>query len=84
MSSMEPTRPDVDRLVDTRGRLCPLPIVDLQEAAAELGAGRLIELVSDDVGILADLPAWCAGRGHELVAITEPERGRWHGFVRLH
>jgi len=80
---MKPTRPDVSVVIDTLGKLCPMPIVETQEAARAMGAGEILEVVSDDIGILADMPAWCKGTGHTLLGIEEHDRRRWHCYVRI-
>lgn len=56
-------------VVDARGQLCPLPIIELARAAKALGSG-LIEVIADDPAALADVPAWCALRGADLVRTT--------------
>ena len=80
---MQPTRPDVDLVIDTLGMLCPLPIIEAQNAARVLGNGQLLEVVSDDRGVLADMPAWCKGTGHRFEGTDEDANGHWHCFVRL-
>ena len=60
-----------DELLDARGLLCPLPIVETAKAVARLAVGQILEIRSDDFGVLADMPAWCKGTGHELVAMRE-------------
>ncbi len=57
--------------IDARGVLCPVPIIRLARAAADLPRDSVIELVTDDPAALYDVPAWCRLRGHELVR-TEP------------
>lgn len=57
--------------IDARGVLCPVPIIRLARAAANLPRDSVIELVTDDPAALYDVPAWCRLRGHELVR-TEP------------
>ena len=54
-------------IVEARGVLCPVPIIRLARAAAELPAGSLLELLSDDPAAAHDVPAWCRLRGHELL-----------------
>ncbi len=48
-------------LVDSRGRACPLPIIDL---AKSLKAHSEVELWADDPAVEADLAAFCAATGH--------------------
>jgi len=57
--------------VDSRGRLCPLPVIDLARAARHAAPGDLIDLVADDPAAATDVAAWCSMRGHELVS-SEP------------
>jgi tRNA 2-thiouridine synthesizing protein A len=52
------------RTVDSRGRRCPLPIIDLAGAARELAEGDTITLIADDPAAAADVAAWCRMRGH--------------------
>jgi TusA-related sulfurtransferase len=49
--------------VDSRGRRCPLPIIDLAGAARDAGDGTVIILLADDPAAAADVAAWCRMRG---------------------
>jgi TusA-related sulfurtransferase len=48
-------------LVDSRGRACPLPIIDLAKA---LKSHAEIELWADDPAVGADVGAFCTATGH--------------------
>jgi len=62
------TKPiDTDESLDTTGLYCPLPVVKTAERIKTLRGGTVLEVVSDDGGIEADLPAWCKGYGHEYL-----------------
>jgi tRNA 2-thiouridine synthesizing protein A len=72
--------------VDSRGRRCPLPVIDLARAAATLPVGTTVLLLADDPAAALDIPAWCRLRGHELVdsALEPGGDGRTRRFtVRL-
>ena len=58
-----------DERLDTRGLLCPQPIIETARAVERMAPGQLLEVVSDDIGVLEDMPAWCKGTGHELVGM---------------
>lgn len=76
------TRPlPADESLDTRGLYCPLPVVKTAERMKELQDGTLLEVLSDDAGIEADLPAWCAGFGHEYLGSFR-DGGQWRLYVR--
>ena len=57
--------------VDSRGRACPLPVIDLAKAIVTVEVGDEIHLLSDDAGSAADVPAWCRMRRQELVAVHD-------------
>ena len=53
--------------VDTIGRRCPMPVIELAKWIDEVEIGELVALVADDPGAAADVPAWCRMRGHDYV-----------------
>lgn len=53
--------------IDCRRLLCPLPVIRVQDAVADLPAGTLVEAVCTDPGALQDIPAWCRINGHEMI-----------------
>lgn len=67
--------------VDTSGAFCPVPILEIAKAMRRLPPGALVELVSTDIGLEADLPAWCEATGHTLVRMERRE-GLYVGWVR--
>ena len=70
-----------EELLDTRGSLCPQPIIDLAALVKELAVGAVVRIVSDDAAFPFDLDAWCRGMRHELLSMTQ--EGRVHtGLVR--
>jgi len=69
-------KPPRERKLDTRGKLCPQPILELAAALRKLRVGDEVELLSDDAAIVYDLPAWCASTGHELLHLRR--EGREH------
>jgi TusA-related sulfurtransferase len=67
--------------VDTSGAACPIPILEIAKAIRRVPVGALIELISTDRGLEADLPAWCEATGHALVRLER--RGACYvGWVR--
>jgi TusA-related sulfurtransferase len=60
-----------EQTVDSRGRRCPLPIIDLAVAARGAAEGTVIILVADDPAAAADVAAWCRMRGQTYVG-SEP------------
>lgn len=57
-----------ERELDTRGLLCPLPVIRTQDAVAQLAPGDTLVVLASDPGALHDIPAWCRVHGHEVIA----------------
>lgn len=60
------------RTVDSLGKRCPQPIIDLAKAIATIAIGEEIELLSDDPASASDVQAWCRMTGHELLDQAGP------------
>jgi TusA-related sulfurtransferase len=56
-----------DLVVDSRGRRCPLPVIDLAQRISEIAIGAVIAVIADDPAARYDVSAWCEMRGHEYV-----------------
>jgi TusA-related sulfurtransferase len=67
--------------LDTSGALCPLPILELAKAIRRMGPGAVVEVISTDRGLEADLPAWCEATGHVLLGM-ERRGASYVGWVR--
>jgi TusA-related sulfurtransferase len=68
-------RPKPDRIVDTSGTFCPVPIIETAKAAKEEGPDKVLLVIGTDPGIESDMPIWCKGTRNELVAMDrEGER----------
>jgi tRNA 2-thiouridine synthesizing protein A len=71
----------VDKVLDLKGLLCPIPIVKMAKAIKEIEVGQLIEAYATDPGVMADIPAWCRSTGNELVTLEKLEK-QFHFLVR--
>ncbi|MGA1562270.1 MAG: sulfurtransferase TusA family protein [Gammaproteobacteria bacterium] len=69
--------------VDARHLLCPMPVIRLQDAAAQAEPGQRLVLIATDPGVQQDVPAWCRMHGHEVRACTETDAGEWRLEVQL-
>ncbi len=63
-----------DQTLDCIGLYCPMPIVKTAQKIKDLKNGEVLEVLSDDVGIKEDMPAWCDSTGHEYVGLEEEGR----------
>ena len=58
-------------VLDTLGRRCPVPVIELAKHLAEAPVGGLIAVLSDDEAARLDIPAWCEMRAQQFVGEAE-------------
>jgi TusA-related sulfurtransferase len=58
----------VDRTLDCKGMLCPMPIVKLAKLAKELEPGQVVMLEATDPGAIPDVEAWSKNTGNPVVS----------------
>jgi TusA-related sulfurtransferase len=75
------TEMQVAQLVDTRGMLCPMPIVLANRAMKTLQVGDVLKILATDKGALKDFPAWADDTGNELLSSGE-ENGALMFLIR--
>ncbi len=68
-----------DRQIDCTGLFCPMPIVKTREAMSQMGAGQVLEMLSDDPASDPDMRSWAQNTGHELLEVTR--NGAVYRFV---
>ncbi len=64
----------INKTVDLKGLLCPMPIVKMAKAIKEVNIGETLEAFATDPGVMADVPAWCKTTGNELVTLEKLEK----------
>jgi len=60
-----------DTTLDCYGLLCPMPIIQAAKKIKAMKPGEVLEILSTDPGIRADMPAWCRTAGQEFLGIEE-------------
>jgi tRNA 2-thiouridine synthesizing protein A len=70
-----------DATLDCVGLYCPMPIAHTAKKIKELEAGQVLEVLANDEGIKADMPAWCKTTGNELLGIEE-EAGEYKVYIK--
>ena len=68
---------NTDKVQNSIGQLCPMPIAFLAKNMKKMEAGQILEIQADDDGAHADIPAWCEQTGNEFLG----EQGA-DGFAR--
>jgi len=57
------------KLVDVRGRRCPMLLADLTRQMRASDGGLVLEILTDRQSTVDDLVSWCRQQQHRLVSI---------------
>ena len=60
-----------ETLLDTKGLLCPLPVLKARKALKSVPAGGLLRVLATDPASVIDFKAFCLTTGHELVEASQ-------------
>jgi tRNA 2-thiouridine synthesizing protein A len=63
----------IDRYVDAKGQMCPMPVLTLAKAMKELQPGQVLALSATDLGAKRDIPAWAEKTGNTLLETIEED-----------
>lgn len=58
---------DIAEQLDTRGLLCPLPVLKARKRLQAMVPGACLRMVADDPAARVDVPHFCAEQGHDLL-----------------
>ena len=70
-----------DETLDCKGLMCPMPIVKLAKKMKEIQVGKVLEMISDDIGSKEDVPAWCKRTNNQLVEMKE-DKGVFYYYIK--
>ena len=69
----------VNKTVDARGLVCPMPITKSMQAIKKIRVGQVLEILTTDPGSKRDIPIWAKVTKQELLSTEEldPESFRF-------
>jgi len=62
-------------VIDTLGRRCPIPVIELAKQIGAVEVGAVIAVLSDDEAARVDIPAWCQMREQQYLGESESPAG---------
>lgn len=71
----------IDRTIDARGQMCPMPVLMLAREIKQLQPGQILAISATDQGAKRDIPAWAEKTGNTLLDMIE-ENGALTFYVR--
>lgn len=74
---------DAAETLDVQGENCPMPVVKTKQAADDLSANEVLEVLATDPGSMSDIKGWAGSTtGIELVDQIEGDGGVYKHYVR--
>jgi TusA-related sulfurtransferase len=70
--------------LDMRGRLCPIPVIELARHITDVSVGDTVTVIADDPAAASDIAAWCRMRAHELLSTAYEGDATAYDVRRLH
>ena len=65
------------KTLETTGLVCPFPIVEAQEAMANLNEGDGLEIHFDCTQATESIPAWAAENGYTVRDYQQIDNAKW-------
>jgi TusA-related sulfurtransferase len=58
---------EITKELDTKGTLCPEPILMIKAAMGEVNSGQIVKMEATDAGSVGDMASWSRRTGHKIV-----------------
>jgi len=71
------------KVIDVRGRCCPIPIIEAKRAMGHCVPGSSVRILATDVGFPKDLEAFCRQTGHQIIE-SDSMGGEYSYLVQRH
>lgn len=73
---------EIKETLDTRGMMCPMPVVKTKKAINGINVGELLEMISSDSGSIPDMQAWARQTQHELLEAEKMDDGTYRFVIK--
>ena len=61
----------IDKELDARGLVCPLPILRTKQSLADMISGQILKIIATDPGSVIDFQVFSDQTGNELLLLSE-------------
>ncbi len=61
----------INKELDTRGLVCPLPILRTKKSLSQMTSGQVLKIVATDPGAVIDFQVFADQTGHQLLSMSE-------------
>ncbi len=66
------------KVLDVRGRACPIPVFEVNKNIGQIGIGETMEVLATDPAAVPDIRAWAQRRGHLVISADQR-----NGYTRI-
>lgn len=66
---------NVDKELDARGLVCPLPILRTKQSLSGMTTGQLLKVMTTDPASAIDFRVFCEQTGNTLLSVSEDDNG---------
>jgi tRNA 2-thiouridine synthesizing protein A len=73
---------DIKETLDTRGMMCPMPVVKTKKAINGIDVGEILEMISSDSGSIPDMQAWARQTRHELLEAEKVDDSTFRFIIK--
>lgn len=71
----------INHTLDTKGLICPEPIMLLHQAIRQMAGGEVIEVLATDPATMRDIASFCRHLGHELISQETLDDGSYRHLL---
>ncbi len=72
-----------DKILDTRGLTCPMPLLKVKKELKGMKSGQILEVLGTDPGSKTDIPNFVRKRGSQLIDLTEDAEGFTRYYIKI-
>ena len=71
-----------DKVLDCRGMLCPVPVLETKKNIKSIEIGQVLEVLADDRGSVEDIPRWAKRTKQEFLGYEEKDEGYYSFLIK--
>ncbi len=79
---MDTSTINADKVVDTSGLSCPMPLLKTKKAMKELSSGQVLQVIGTDPGSKNDIPEFGNKDGNEFLGMQDTDDGKTNYYIK--
>lgn len=79
---MDANSVQADKLLDTRGLSCPMPLLKTKKTLKDMKTGQILEILGTDPGSKNDIPEFGSKGGNAFLGMTDDAAGFTRYYIK--